>query len=620
MGWMFPLKRRANENSILSEVVEESRMVVFRAHYVGGWPLTFISENISEFGYNAISLRKRNMQLKDILHPDDWAELSRNMPVKPKETFRMSLNLRIYDLTETFHTVSADLQLINKPHDVGFYIQGTFHKNTSQKVIPLLTALKFGQLAQLIDMLPVPTLVVHGHDFHSNTEIEKLTGYQSSDVFTVHNWFYLLFPGEGQEMEERYYRDRTMGFPDNQTVKITRKDGEERWVVISFYKVEMMELWFFTDVTDIRHVNSALTRQQDLFHKVIDALPVMLLMYDNQRRFTFVNKTLEKNTGYTNDDIKNTNIIEQIFPNKNYRQELWNHMQSQSPDWREVEITTKNGGIVKSSWNNLVFDKNTRVGIGLDITLVDQLQQTLKMTQNQFRIIANQLEDIVFILDKEKRYTGVYGTWITRTGLKESDFIGKTAAEYFGDTGVNIHNKHHERALCGIPSAYEFMIDLKGEKIWIRSTVSPLRDQRGAIVGAIGIGHNITAIKKTDEQLAMRERGLEASAIAFVIVNDQGIIEWANDAITKLTGYSVSEVIDKPISLIRSEKQDDSTYAKLWDTIKAGNSWTGDLINRKKDGSTYLERQTITPFTGLDGNEHYIAIKIDVTERSLKLG
>lgn len=611
---MFPFKRRLDESRVLAEVVSESRMVIFRAHYVGGWPLAFISENISEYGHNALALVKRHAQLKDLLHPDDWAELSKNMPLNPSETFRMSLNLRFYDTTETYHTVSADLQLINKPGNVGYYIQGTFHKNTSEKIIPLLTALKFGQLSQLIDMLPVPSLVVQGHDFHSNPEIEKLTGYQSSEVFTVHNWFYLLFPGEGQEMEEQYYRERARGFPENQTVKITRKDGDTKWVVISIHKIEKMELWFFIDVTEIRHMDKALRRQQELFHEVIDAIPVMLLMYDEQGRFTFINQSVEEKTGYTIEDIKDRSALEKIFPDSSYRQEIWNHMQSKTPDWREVKITTQNGKILKSSWNNLVFDDKTRVGIGLDDTLVDQLRETLKLTQNQFKIVANQLEDIVFILDTKKRYVDVYGTWMARVGLKESDFVGKTAVDFLGDTGKIIHAKHHERALRGIPSTYEFMVELNGEKVWIQSTVSPLRDKRGAIVGAIGIGHDITTLKKTDEQLAMRERGLEASAIAFVIVNDQGVIEWANSAIYRLTGYQPHEIIGQSVNILRSEKQDDSVYKKLWETVKSGEPWTGELINKKKDGTTYVERQTITPFTGMNGKQLFISVKIDVTK------
>jgi len=613
---MFNFRRFTDKHRILTDVVSGSRVVVFRAHYVGGWPLTFISENISEYGHNAAVLTKRQTQLKDLIHADDWAELRKNLPVKPKEMLRLSLNLRLYDATETYHTVAADLQLINKPNSVGFYIQGTFQKNTSEKVIPLLTALKFGQLAQLIDMLPIPALVVQGHDFHSNTMIEDLTGYRSDEVFTVHNWFYLLFPGEGQDMEEQYFKNRARGFPEPETLEITRKGGETRWVTISMHKIEKMELWFFHDVTDLRLVNSALKRQQELFHQVIDALPVMVLMYDNQEKFDFYNKTLEKNTGYNQEDIKAPDFFSKLYPSQSYRQEIRNHMHSKSPDWREVEITTKDGSILKSSWTNIMFDEKTRIGIGLDVTLIDQLQQTLKTAKHQFRVVANQLEDIVFILDKNKRYTGVYGTWMARTGLKEKDFIGKSAIDFFGETGKRIHDIHHERALRGIPSSYEFMMELKGEKVWIRSSVSPFRDQNGAIIGAIGVGHDITELKKTDEQLAIHQQGLEASAIAIMVVDDNGIIKWANPAASHLTGYSISEILGNSISMFKSDELDSSTYKTLWDTVKAGKIWTGELINKKKDGTTYVERQTITPFTGLDRHQFYICVKIDVTEHA----
>ena len=64
-------------------------------------------------------------------------------------------------------------------------------------------------------------------------------------------------------------------------------------------------------------------------------------------------------------------------------------------------------------------------------------------------------------------------------------------------------------------------------------------------------------------------------------------------------------------------EHDEEFYDALWHTIKSGNVWHGEIINRRKDGSLYVEEQTITPVTNPDGEiTNFIAIKQDISERN----
>lgn len=68
--------------------------------------------------------------------------------------------------------------------------------------------------------------------------------------------------------------------------------------------------------------------------------------------------------------------------------------------------------------------------------------------------------------------------------------------------------------------------------------------------------------------------------------------------------------------MLKSGKQDPSYYKNLWKTIMSGNVWCGELINRRKDGSQYIEEQTITPVRDEFGKiTNFIAIKQDITAR-----
>jgi two-component system sensor histidine kinase/response regulator len=109
-----------------------------------------------------------------------------------------------------------------------------------------------------------------------------------------------------------------------------------------------------------------------------------------------------------------------------------------------------------------------------------------------------------------------------------------------------------------------------------------------------------------------RQPGWEA-----IVITDAGaVIQYINPAFTKMTGYTAQEAIGQKPSIFKSEEQSREYYRDLWNTITTGNIWRGELINRRKDGTTYIEKMTITPVRNPDNAiTNYIAIKEDVTDR-----
>jgi two-component system cell cycle sensor histidine kinase/response regulator CckA len=112
------------------------------------------------------------------------------------------------------------------------------------------------------------------------------------------------------------------------------------------------------------------------------------------------------------------------------------------------------------------------------------------------------------------------------------------------------------------------------------------------------------------------QAALEAVANGVVITDAQGTILWVNAAFTRTTGYSSVEAIGQNPRLLKSGEHPKVFYKELWSTIASGKSWTGEMTNRRKDGSVYVEEQTITPVLDAAGNPAYfIAVKQDRTLR-----
>jgi diguanylate cyclase (GGDEF)-like protein/PAS domain S-box-containing protein len=125
-------------------------------------------------------------------------------------------------------------------------------------------------------------------------------------------------------------------------------------------------------------------------------------------------------------------------------------------------------------------------------------------------------------------------------------------------------------------------------------------------------------LSEVTEHLNLRVAALEAAANAVVITDSRDTILWVNHAFTSMTGYSKEEVLGKNPRLLISGEQPDAHYAEIWSTVSSGEVWKGEIVNRRKDGSTYPEEMTITPVTpdvNSPGNRYFISIKQDITDR-----
>jgi diguanylate cyclase (GGDEF)-like protein/PAS domain S-box-containing protein len=118
--------------------------------------------------------------------------------------------------------------------------------------------------------------------------------------------------------------------------------------------------------------------------------------------------------------------------------------------------------------------------------------------------------------------------------------------------------------------------------------------------------------------LSLQVAALEAAANPILISRRDGTIIWVNKAFEQLSGYTRDEALGQNTRLLRSGQQSPDFFKDMWETILSGQKWRGELVNRRKDGSLYPEEMTITPVRNAAGEiTHFIAIKLDITERKL---
>jgi PAS domain S-box-containing protein len=120
--------------------------------------------------------------------------------------------------------------------------------------------------------------------------------------------------------------------------------------------------------------------------------------------------------------------------------------------------------------------------------------------------------------------------------------------------------------------------------------------------------------KKAELQNKKLSIAIEQSPTSIEITDTDGKIEYVNKKFVELTGYSYEEVIGKNPRILSSGKTNPLVFVDLWKTITTGLTWSGELINKRKDGTEFIEFAIIAPITDDNGLiTNYVAIKEDVT-------
>jgi two-component system, sensor histidine kinase and response regulator len=141
-----------------------------------------------------------------------------------------------------------------------------------------------------------------------------------------------------------------------------------------------------------------------------------------------------------------------------------------------------------------------------------------------------------------------------------------------------------------------------------------LRNPENQIRYWIATMQDVSERIKSEDQLRKLTNAVEQSPEGIIITDCDGRIEYVNNAFCENSGYHPDEVIGNKPSLLKSNKMPKSAYATLWGALIKGQSWKGEFINRRKDGTEYVDFAKISPIRQADGKiTHFVSIQEDIT-------
>jgi len=225
------------------------------------------------------------------------------------------------------------------------------------------------------------------------------------------------------------------------------------------------------------------------------------------------------------------------------------------------------------------------------IEINDRLAREELAFSTQLRLLAGLLGDMVYVLYGLIALLSVgYALFVYR---RSENFVGAIgglvdAIESMSQSGDDNQIERHEwRELSVIADAFNGFVLL-------RSRHEATRLELANLENLVNTLNDTAIISMTDES---------------------GKIIHANDKFCEVSGFSHEELIGKDHRTVNSGFHPKEFFAELWRTIKRGEMWSGEVCNRRKDGSVYWVDSTIKPVQGPGGRTQYLSIRYDITAR-----
>ena len=149
--------------------------------------------------------------------------------------------------------------------------------------------------------------------------------------------------------------------------------------------------------------------------------------------------------------------------------------------------------------------------------------------------------------------------------------------------------------------------------IWVEGNSTPEREADGATIWH-GYIQDVTEDQRHRDQLLLASKVFSSSQEGIIITDASNIVLEVNEAFERITGYSRQEIIGRNPSLLSSGKQGPGFYEQMWEAIRSNGRWHGEIWNRRKDGTVYVELLSIDAVRDASGDvRNYIAIFTDIS-------
>ncbi len=412
-------------------------------------------------------------------------------------------------------------------------------------------------------------------------------------------------------------------------------EGDYRWLRDEMRLVrdpegkphEIVGCWI--DITASKELAVQLEKSEQLYRLIAENTTDAIWLYDlASSRFTYMSPSSVRLLGYSREELLTMRIDQILTPACAIRaQERLAVLVGQALAGRgqvqhhseQYEHLRRDGSIaIGEVVTSIVFDERHQpvavLGVTRDVTQRNLAEAELR----KLSLAVEQNPSSIVITDLEGRIEYVNPQFTRITGYTAEEVRGKNPRLL--KSGLNPPETYVEMwdaITQGRPWRGELINRKKDGSLHTEMIIiTAVTNAQGRPTHYIALKEDNSDRKHAENELRKLSRAVEQAPLSIVITDLSGAIEYVNPWFTRLTGYTFEEVRGRNPRVLKSGGTPNRVYTEMWETLGRGETWRGELFNRKKNGEVYCEAAVIAPIAGSDGRAtHYVAIKEDITDR-----
>jgi PAS domain S-box-containing protein len=375
------------------------------------------------------------------------------------------------------------------------------------------------------------------------------------------------------------------------------------------------------EINERRQALEALQESEERYRTLQANVPVGVFRTTVEGRFLAVNPTFVRLLGYGSEaELMGVSAFK-TYSDPADRKRMVAALQSGMEQFEDsMQYKRKDGSLF---WGQLLVSRVLDAGgnfthmdgILQDISVRRRMQEELLEEKEFSDSLLKALPGIFYLYSSNGKLLRWNRNHETFTGYAALELEGKELLDWFAPGDHEYIKQHVETVLrTGRGNAEAGLIVKNGQKVpfYFNSFLF----KRGGQDYICGFGLDISEIKRSQAELVRLSTAIENAAEEIVITDLTGSILYVNPAFERITGYSPQEALGQNPRILKSGEHSRAFYEELWQTISAGDAWTGRLHNRTKTGGIITQDATISPIR--DESQTvigYVAVKRDVTEQ-----
>jgi len=402
-----------------------------------------------------------------------------------------------------------------------------------------------------------------------------------------------------------------------------RKDGTISWGEAhgSLIKADDKTMGFqaiLRDITERKKAEEALRESEEKYKELTESISDTFFAMDKNLRYTYWNKASEKLTGISAKDAIGKSLTE-VFPDvrgTRIEQLYLETLGTKQPQSfvNEFQLEGK----------DFVFEINaypTKDGLSVfvkDITERKRAEEALQKSQNKSRTLLENLPQKIFFKDKNSVYISCNENYARDLKINSNEITGRTDYDFYPKELAEKYRADDKRIMeSGKTEDIEEDYIQDGQKVFVHTVKTPVKDEKGNVVGILGIFWDITERKRAEEELNRLSSAVKMSTDSMVISDLDGKIIDVNEATLKM--YSTDDKRDligkNSFDLIAPEELEKALVG-MKEVLANGYVKSREYHIVTKNGSRIPVEMSVAIMKGVDGKPiGFVGITRDITER-----